>query len=62
MRFAALTPLLLTLAGPPLLGAEKTTANRAPLALPFIEDDYPKALSEARSKKVPIFVENWAPW
>lgn len=31
-------------------------------AVPFIEDDYSRALTEARSKKVPIFVENWAPW
>ena len=31
-------------------------------ALPFIEDDYPRALAEARAKKVPIFVETWAPW
>lgn len=31
-------------------------------AVPFIDDDYPRALAEARSKKVPIFVENWAPW
>ena len=31
-------------------------------ALPFIEDDYPRALAEARSKKIPIFVEAWAPW
>jgi hypothetical protein len=34
----------------------------AKFAVPFIDDDYPRALSEARSKKVPIFVENWAPW
>jgi hypothetical protein len=31
-------------------------------ALPFIEDDYPRALAEARAKKRPIFVEAWAPW
>jgi len=31
-------------------------------ALPFIEDDYPRALAEARSRKVPLFVEIWAPW
>ena len=31
-------------------------------ALPFISDDYPGALAEARSKKLPIFVESWAPW
>jgi hypothetical protein len=30
--------------------------------LPFIEDDYPKALGEARASKRPIFVEAWAPW
>lgn len=30
--------------------------------LPFIEDDYPRALAEARAKKRPIFVEAWAPW
>ena len=43
--------------------ADRADAPAAPkFAVPFIEDDYPKALSEARSKKVPIFVENWAPW
>jgi hypothetical protein len=30
--------------------------------VPFIEDDYAKALSEARAKKLPIFIEAWAPW
>ncbi len=30
--------------------------------LPFIEDDYPKAMAEARAKKLPVFVEAWAPW
>ena len=31
-------------------------------ALPFIEDDYGKALAEARAKKLPLFIEAWAPW
>lgn len=31
-------------------------------ALPFIEDDYERALAEARARDVPIFVESWAPW
>ena len=31
-------------------------------ALPFIEDDYPKALAEARARNLPLFVEYWAPW
>jgi hypothetical protein len=30
--------------------------------LPFVEDDYERALAEARARKVPIFVETWAPW
>ncbi len=36
-------------------------ATRGP-ALPFIEDDYPRAVAEARAKKLPLFVESWAPW
>jgi hypothetical protein len=30
--------------------------------LPFINDDYPKALAEAKQRKLPVFVEVWAPW
>jgi hypothetical protein len=30
--------------------------------LPFIEDDYSKAVARAKTKNVPIFVEAWAPW
>ncbi len=30
--------------------------------LPFIEDDYAKAMARAKAKNVPIFVEAWAPW
>jgi thiol-disulfide isomerase/thioredoxin len=31
-------------------------------ALPFIHDDYPKALAEAKGKNRPLFVDAWAPW
>jgi hypothetical protein len=31
-------------------------------ALPFIEDDWPRALAEAKRTHKPIFVDNWAPW
>jgi len=31
-------------------------------ALPFIEDDYSKAIARAKAKNVPVFVETWAPW
>ncbi|HKR66779.1 MAG TPA: hypothetical protein VJZ00_23840 [Thermoanaerobaculia bacterium] len=30
--------------------------------LPFVEDNYQRAVQEARAKNVPIFVEAWAPW
>ncbi len=30
--------------------------------LPWIEDDWSKAVATARARKVPIFVESWAPW
>jgi len=52
--FMALAAVL-AMAGTP---AEKTPRP----AVPFIADDYPLALAQAREKKVPIFVEAWAPW
>jgi hypothetical protein len=32
------------------------------MVLPFIDDDYPKAVAEARAQRKPIFIEAWAPW
>jgi hypothetical protein len=32
------------------------------IRLPFIEDDYSRALASARQRKLPIFVEVFAPW
>ena len=46
--------------GAPLAVAGAQAAARP--GLPFIEDDYPKAMAEAKSRKLPIFVEAWAPW
>ena len=40
--------------------AEKASAAR--MVVPFIQDDYAKALAEGRARKVPIFIEAWAPW
>jgi hypothetical protein len=31
-------------------------------ALPFVADDYAKALGAARAQKLPLFIEAWAPW
>ncbi len=43
--------------------APAAPATSAPSSgLPFIADDYAKALAEARARKVPLFVEAWAPW
>ena len=49
-----------------LLALAACTAQHPPQAgahvLPFIEDDYGKALAEARAKKLPVFVDVWTPW
>lgn len=37
-------------------------AAPAKMAVPFIADDYPKALALARARKVPIFIDATAPW
>jgi hypothetical protein len=54
-----LTPTLLLLA----LGcATSAPRSASPDALPFIEDDYPRALALAKDRHVPLFVDGWAPW
>jgi NAD(P)H-hydrate repair Nnr-like enzyme with NAD(P)H-hydrate dehydratase domain len=30
--------------------------------MPFIADDYARGVAEARARKVPLFIESWAPW
>ena len=46
-----------------LLLAALLAATALPaIALPFIDDDYTRALARARTRNVPIFVEAWAPW
>jgi hypothetical protein len=45
---------------PPRQAAAATPARRE--VLPFINDDYPRALAQARTNKTPIFIEAWAPW
>ncbi|QSQ12550.1 thioredoxin family protein [Myxococcus landrumensis] len=37
-------------------------ATHAGAPLPFIDDDYTRALAEAKAKGVPLFVDVWAPW
>jgi hypothetical protein len=44
------------------MGATRPTAAASKEVLPFIADDYTRAVAEARARKVPIFIESWAPW
>ena len=45
-----------------LLALSLLVATAASAKLPFIENDYTAALTRARAKNVPIFVDAWAPW
>ncbi|HKE21260.1 MAG TPA: hypothetical protein VKB88_02660 [Bryobacteraceae bacterium] len=31
-------------------------------SLPWVENSFSKAMAEAKSRNVPLFVEVWAPW
>jgi hypothetical protein len=42
--------------------SEPPAAQHAQAPLPFIEDDYPRAVAEAKSRGLPLFVDTWAPW
>lgn len=60
MRSLSLAPLLLSLgvaAAPASAGPAKPAS-----VLPFHEDDYDKAIAEAKARNLPVFVEAWAPW
>ena len=64
--------LLLLLAAPlatPAVAAKKSRAAQASAtssawqpAVPFIEDDFGRALALAKERKLPVFIEGWAPW
>jgi hypothetical protein len=55
---SSLTPAVLALG----LIATSAAAAEVEKALPFIADDYAKALAEARAQRLPLFIEAWAPW
>ena len=61
-RLTVAAALVVGLTGIAGCGAPREGKLASKQALPFIEDDYPRALSEARSRKLPIFAEAWAPW
>jgi hypothetical protein len=57
-----LAPLALLVALGAAAPAAGSLAEREGRALPFIADDYAKALGEARARSLPLFIEAWAPW
>lgn len=57
---AALVALTSCSSPPPPSDPAKATTT--PAALPFIHDDYPRALAEAKKQKKALFVDSWAPW
>lgn len=61
-RFGALGLFLLPLlvVAPPARAAAAPPGSEAKLG--WIADDYAKARAEARARKLPIFIESWAPW
>ena len=71
VTLAACSPRRTDASPQPAPGASPQAADGAPSAspqaadgahLPFIEDDYGRALSEARARRVPLFIDAWAPW
>ena len=60
-RFAAVA-LLISAAGLSCSSKPAGAPVANAIALPFIENDYPQALSRARETNLPLFVEVWAPW
>ena len=57
---ASLAPVLL--AALACGGGPAPVAPAVSHALEFIADDWPRGLAEAKGRRVPIFVEAWAPW
>ncbi|MEO8195955.1 MAG: thioredoxin family protein [Thermoanaerobaculia bacterium] len=54
-RIATLAAVVLAVLHAPAVSA-------AGAVVPFIADDYPQALAQARARNLPIFLEAWAPW
>jgi hypothetical protein len=54
LAFLAFAAVAATPADPATPGAREV--------VPFIADDYARALAQARSRRLPLFIESWAPW
>jgi hypothetical protein len=61
MRLAPLA-LLVALSAVAPAGAVAAAERGDARPLPFLSDDYAKALGDARARSLPLFIEAWAPW
>jgi hypothetical protein len=43
-------------------GAKAAKPSEWKPVVPFIEDDFGRALALAKERKRPVFIEGWAPW
>ena len=61
-----LLALLLVATSAPRAAASSVRASARAVAwhpvVPFIEDDFGRALALAKERKLPVFIEGWAPW
>lgn len=48
--------------GSAALTARPPSATSRRPVLPFLHDDYTRAVAQARARRVPLFIEAWAPW
>ena len=63
LRPAVLAVLAVVALGVPAVAASGgAPAPGVKPVLGFIADDYPRALAEAKARKLPLFIESWAPW
>ncbi len=65
LRAAAAALAVASAAAPapaPAATAPATSHGREVAGLPFVPDDYPAALADARARSVPLVVDAWAPW
>ena len=61
MRRSFLSWFLLLASAPAGAAIAAPEAARG-LVVPFIQDDYARGVAEAKAKKLPLFIEAWAPW
>lgn len=59
---AAATPATVRQSHPSSLPATAAWPTAKPEVLGFIADDYARAIAEAKARRVPVFIESWAPW